>query len=145
MENFKLEKNKLRKNEFFFFLAYSLLILYRVIKSSTIGLDYKGITYIIIALLFCIHFIQIKLSKLKLIGIGTIGVIVLFCFFKTMDPIIPIVFLAVIASKNIEFKKIAKVSLYLTFIMVIIVLCLALCGVIVDTQTYRYFGNNKIT
>lgn len=145
MENFKLEKTKLRKNEIFFFLAYSLLILYRVIKSSTIGLDDKGITYIIVALLFCIHFIQIKVSKLKLIGIGMIGVIVLFCIFKTMDPIIPIVLLAVIASKNIEFKKIAKVSLYLTFIMIVIILCLALCGIIVDTQTYRYFGNTKIT
>lgn len=145
MNNFKFEKFKLRKNEFFFFLAYSLLILYRVVKSSTIGFDDNGITYIIIALLFGLHFIQIRVSKLKLIGIGIIGIIVLFCIFKTMDPILPIVLLAIIAAKNIDFKKIAKVSLYLTSIMVIIILCLALFGVIVDTQSYRYFGNTKIT
>lgn len=144
LNNLKLEKSSIKKNELFFFLAYIFLIIYRVIKSSTIGFNDKGISYIIIAVLFMIHFLQIKVSKVKLLGIIFISIIVFMCIIKTMDPIIPIVLLALIAAKNIEFKKIVKVSFRFNSIMVFIILFLAIIGVIEDTQTFRYFGTTKI-
>ncbi len=145
IDNIKYKKFKYNRNEFFFCIAYTLLIVYRILKSSTIGIDDKGITYILISILFILNIFQIKIRKSKILGIGLISVTVLLSIINTMDPVLPVVLLALIASKNIEFKKIAKISLSVTAFMVFLVVVLALLGIIPDTQTYRYFGENKIT
>ena len=145
MDSISAGKNKLKRNELCFYFAYILLIMYRVLKSSTIGIKDGGITYIVISILFLFNVFQIKIKKSKIISIFLVAFIVFVCIIKTMDPVLPVVLLALIASKNIKFNNIVKVSFIVTTIMVLLIVSLSFIGCIEDTQTYRFFGNKRIT
>lgn len=132
---------KVKKNEFFFFIAYILLIIYRVLKSSTLGINDKGITYIIISMLFLGRIIMLnRVKKKKIFVFLAIMLIVAGNIMKIADPVVPIVFLALIASKDIEFDNIVKISFNVVAILVFIVVVLSIIGLIPNTLSYRYFN-----
>lgn len=144
IDNKRREKVSMKKNNLFFYLAYTILIVYRILRSSTIEIDDKGMTYIFVSFLFLFNIFQLKVSKTKLISVCLISFIVLLCIKNTMDPVLPVVLLAFIASQNIKFKNIAKISFFVTSFLVLGVVLLASLGLIEDTQSFRYFGETEI-
>ena len=135
---------KFKKKEIFFWFAYILLIIYRVIKSTTIGFNDKGFMYIIIIGFFIINIVYQRVTINRMMSYGLLFILISLYVFKTKEPIIPIFILAIMSVKEIEFKKIVKVSFCLVLPIVVITVLLAMLGVIPDIVTYRNFGNKSV-
>lgn len=133
------------RNNILFFFAYALLILYRILKSSTLGINDYGITYIIISLFFLGHILsqKYKLPHLVIAVCALLSVIVY--ILRTSDPVLPVVLLGVIACKNIDFNSIVKQSFNIMVPMVIVIVLLASAGIINDTLSYRVLSGKTIT
>lgn len=138
IKNFK--QIKISKANSLFFLAYALLILYRVLKSSTIGINDKGITYLVVIGLLVITIFNMRIRVKTFFSIGLICPVALFCIWRTWDPILPIIALLIISCRSVDFKQIVRVSYALVFPVVIFVVMLSQIGVIEDVVSYRSFG-----
>lgn len=143
MKNFGIHI-KYKRSTFCFFVAYTLLIVYRILKSSTLGIDDKGVTYIIVCALFLAHILTIKANLKRLLISVCVAIVVIFYIIRTFDPVIPVVTLALIASKDIEFKTIVRQSLSIMVSMVLLIVVLSLLGVLKDNVSYRTLSGTVV-
>lgn len=128
------------KDELLFFLAYIILLVYSVVKSSTVGLDDNGVSYIIVSLLLVWRVLMMKVKRESIICVIILCPLIILCISKTWDPIVPIVFMMLLSSKRIDFNKIVKVSFFIVFFLVIIIVGFSLAGILSDNITYRIFN-----
>lgn len=135
---------RVRKVEFFFWIGYILLIIYRVIKSTTMGFDDNGVTYLIVLALFTTQIIYQKVNMTRFFSYLFAFFAVCLYILKTKEPVLPIVIFAIISAKEVGFKKIVKVSFYTVLPLVLITVILALLGIIPDIVTYRNLGIRRV-
>ena len=139
MEKLRNKTNSIivRKRDILFYLSYVLLIIYRITKSSTIGYDDGGMVYVIIAVLAIARIFTLKLNHISLFAVCVSMTIVLGYLIRTGEPVVPIVFLMMVASKDIEFRNIVVVSYYTTILMLLLILFFCWTGVIPDSMIYK--------
>lgn len=139
-----LKSTTIKKKDFLFVLAYTLLIIYRVIKSSTMGINDHGVMYIIISLIFVARIMTLKMTYYKFISIMLLIPIVFMSVVTITDPVVLVVFLALMASKGIEFDYIVKISNRIVLPLVLAIVFLAFIGLLSDTVTVRYLAGKSI-
>ena len=133
-----------RKGEIFFLIGYILLIVFRVLKSSTLGLDDSGITYIVVLALFFAQIIYQKINLNRVVRYLILFLILCFYILKTKEPVVPIFITAIIAVKDVDFDRIVKISFITVSSLVVMIVLLALMGIIPDIVTYRNLGANRV-
>lgn len=136
---------KCKKDELFFWVAYVILIIYRFLKSTAFGFDDHGVMYIVVILLLLTKILFMKVRLNGFFAVGVICPFFLLGLFHSWDPLIPVVSMILLASKDIEYRKIVRVSFSINLTLTIAILLFCLAGVVEDLTSIRYLGGNMIT
>lgn len=144
-ERYRTYELKCKKDELFFWLAYVILIVYRFLKSTTIEFDDHGAMYIVAIGLLLVRIVSMNVKINSFFAVGIICPLFLLGLFHSWDPLIPVISMILLASKDIEFKKIVEVSFSINLVMTIALLSFCLIGVVDDVTSIRYLGGNMIT
>ena len=144
-ERYRAYELKCKKDELLFWLAYVILIIYRFLKSTAIEFNDHGVMYIVVIGLLLVRIISMKVRVNSFFAVCVICPIFLLGLFHSWDPLIPVISMILLASKDIDFKKVVKVSFSINLAMTIATVVLCLIGVIEDVTSIRYLGGNMIT
>lgn len=134
----KAHKIRCRRIDLLFWGSYILLILYRVLKTTVIVFQDQGITYMIIVGLLVIRILMMKIQRVKFFAAVVLCPLIFLCLFHTWDPIIPVAVMMLLASKDIYFDDIVRLSFSVVLFLVVITVVLALSGILEDITTLRY-------
>ena len=137
LNKFKLIQSQLSRYSFFSFaVAWGLMLLNTSLYYSNVNVHISILSPISL-LLFGISFVSTKHSKKEILKICTLLFIGICCTLASKETRILWLVLVVSCLKNIDIRKMLKLSLYVFFSLFIFYLLLFLLGVISETVTLK--------